>query len=373
MTAALTGRLAARALPLAALLAALPGCAKEEPQAERPPSPVTVAEVVTRDVPEYLDEIGRCAAREVVSVRPQVAGKITAVHFADGADLKKGDPLFTIDPRPYQALVDQAEAGVAQNRAQRDLARLDYERVLGLYRNDAMPKQDLEAKRSAYAVAEAQLKLGVAALETARLNLEYCTIKAPLDGRAGHRLVDVGNVVAAVGAPPLLVIHRLDPIYVDFDLTETDLPAVRKHLAGGRLKVEARDPDGPAESRTGEVSFLDNAVQEGTGNVRLRAEVPNRDRFFWPGQFVRVRLLLGTHPAAVLVPAEAVQLSQKGPFVYVVQADSTVEMRPVRPGQRHGDLVAVAGALKAGEEVVVSGHLTLSPGAAVQVRQGGES
>ena len=196
-------------------------------------------------------------------------------------------------------------------------------------------------------MAEAQVQQSQAAVETARLNLEYCTIRSPIDGRAGQRLVDIGNVVAA-NTGSLLVIERLDPIYADFTITENDLTAVQRNMQSGTLKVEVRLPDEPDKPRDGKLTFLDNAVQEGTGTVKLRATIPNGDHYFWPGRFVKVRLVLSTLHGAVLVPAAAPQISAKGPFVYVIKEDSTAELRPVKLGQRQDEFVVVEEGLSLG-------------------------
>ncbi|HYS10439.1 MAG TPA: efflux RND transporter periplasmic adaptor subunit [Myxococcales bacterium] len=336
---------------------------------QRPPAPVAIATAVHRDVPIYLDEIGKNVAPEVVNVQPQVGGRITALHFKDGATVKRGDLLFTIDPRPYRAQLDSAEASLARNVAELDLARLEFGRVQELLRTDAISQQDHDARRSAVAVSEAQVRLSKAAVDTARLNLEYCFIRSPIDGRAGQRLVDLGNVVAPGPASVLLVIQRLDPMYADFTIPENDLTAVQRAVDAGTVRVEVRLPDGPDSPRNGKLTFLDNVVRDGTGTVKLRATTPNPDWRFWPGRFVKVRLVLGDQKNAVLVPATAPQTSAKGPFVYVVKEDSTAELRPVTVGQRQGDLVAVAEGLKGGERVVTAGHLGVTPGGKVRSQQ----
>lgn len=359
------------ALGLAVILSVLlaGACRKNHPQSfQRPPAPVSVAAAAVRDVPVYLDEVGKCVAREVVSVQPQVTGRIAEIHFEDGADLKKDDLLFTIDPEPYRAAVASAEANLARAKAVLDLARVDFARVANLVATQIVSRQDYDAKKSAVQVAEAEVRQNDAALATARINLQYCSITSPIDGRAGHRLVDRGNVVAPNGAP-LLVIQRLDPIYVDFTVTEHDLTAVQRRMAGKPLDVEVRLPDQPAEPLAGKVTFLDNTVQEGTGTVTVRATVGNRQRLLWPGRFVRVRLVLATLAQAVVVPAGAPQVSAKGPFVYVVKEDDTAELRPVTPGQRQGDLVVIEQGVKPGERVVVNGQLGVTPGGKVRVEE----
>ena len=278
---------------------------------ERPPAAVTVVTAMTKDVPVYLDEVGRCVAREVVSVQPEVSGRITEIHFTDGADLKKGDVLFTIDPRPFQAQVDAAEATLAQSKAALDLAKIQYARVEDLVESKAIARQDYDTRKNAVDVGEAQVKLNEAALESARLNLEYTSIRSPIDGRAGHRLVDIGNVVTANNTT-LLSIQRLDPIYADFTVTEDDLSTVQRNSDKRTLKVEIRVPEEPNNPVAGQLTFLDNSVQSSSGTVMLRATAPNSGHRLWPGQFVNVRLILSTMPDAVLVPAAAPQDSAKG-------------------------------------------------------------
>jgi len=347
----------------------LAGCARKDPPAfERAPSPVTVAAAVSRDVPLYLDEVGHTVAREVVSVQPQVSGKITEIHFADGADLKKGDPLFTIDPRPFEAQLNAAQANLAQSKAALDYARIEFARVQDLVESKAIARQDYDSRKNAVDVGEAQVKQNEAAVESARLNLEYTSILSPIDGRAGHRLVDNGNVVSA-NMTTLLTIERMDPIYADFTVTEGDFSEVQRNSAKHTLRVEVRLPD-DMKPEVGQLTFLDNSVQSSSGTVMLRATVPNSARHLWPGQFVNVRLVLATLPNAVLVPSAAPQDSAKGPFLYVVKEDSTAELRPVKLGQRQGDLVVIEQGLQPGERVVTNGQLGVLPGGKVRVVMG---
>jgi multidrug efflux system membrane fusion protein len=342
-------------------------CAKKDPPAfERPPAPVTVAAATSEDVPYYLDEVGRTVAREVVSVQPQVSGTITEIHFTDGADLKKGDPLFTIDPRPFQAALSAAEANLAQSKAALDFAKIQFARVQDLVESRAIARQDYDTRKNAVDVGEAQVNQNKAAVESARLNLEYTSIRSPIDGRAGRRLVDLGNVVTA-NTSTLLTIERMDPIYADFTVTENDFSEVKRNADRRTLKVEVRLPDEPDKPSAGTLTFLDNSVQSSSGTVMLRATVPNPGRRLWPGQFVDVRLVLSTLQKAVLVPAAAPQDSAKGPFVYVVKDDSTAELRPVKVGQRQGELVVISQGLQPGEHVVTNGQIAVMPGAKVHV------
>ena len=242
-------------LGLALIFAGLAACNKKpEANFERPPAPVTVARAVARDVPVYIDAVGKTVAREVVSVQPQVSGRVTQIHFTDGANVKIGDLLFTIDPRPYQAQLDQAEANVAQAEAALSLAKVNFARVEKVSDPRAVSRQDYDARKSAVESAEATLKQNRAAVENARLNLEYCTIRSPINGRAGQRAVDVGNVVSANNGS-LLVIQRLDPIYADFTVTESELSAVQRNMAKQALKVEVRLPDDGTEPREGKPDF----------------------------------------------------------------------------------------------------------------------
>src|SRR2546426_825806 len=338
------------------------------PAFERPPAPVSVVAAVTRDVPIYLDEIGKFVAREVVTIQPQVTGRITKIHFTDGADVKTGDVLFTIDPRPYQAQLDAAEANLANAKAALALAKSQLARYESVTDQRAVTRQDYDTKKNAVEANEAQVKQNQAAVETARLNLEYCTIRSPINGRAGQRLVDLGNVVTA-NTSALLSIQRLDPIYADFTVTENDLTAVWQNMARGSLTVEGRLPDESGTPHAGELTFLDNAVQDATGTVKLRATIPNRDRHFWSGQFAKIRLILSVRQGAILIPAAALQTSAKGPFVYVIQENATATLRPVTLGQRQEDLVVINQGLTSGEQVVVTGQLGVTPGGKVRIEQ----
>ena len=348
------------------------GCNRGSVQAApvMPPPLVTVATANAQDVPKYLNEIGRNTAFESVTITPQVGGRIVERQFQDGENLRKGQLLFVIDPRPYKAQLDSAQAAVAQAKAALDLAKIQFARDQEVVATRAISKQDYDTKKNTVDVDQAQVDAAEAALETAKLNLDYCYIHSPIDGRAGARLVDVGNVVQP-NASSLLSIQRLDPIYATFTVTEQDLGEVQKQMARGMLKALVRLPSETEQSaRAGKVEFLDNAVQNGTGTVNLRATLPNSDRHFWPGQFVNVKLVLATEKGAVLIPNQAAQISQKGSYVYVVKADDTAEMRPVSLGQRQGESVVVLEGLAADERVVVTGQMTVRPGSKVRVDTG---
>jgi multidrug efflux system membrane fusion protein len=362
-------------LPLFVLQMAESGCNRANPQAagpQMPPPPmVSVIKARAQDVPVYLDEIGKNFAFESVTVTPQVGGRITQRQFKDGADLAKGQLLFVIDPRPYQAQLDSAKGALAQAKAALELAKVEFARSSELFGSKVTSKQDYDTKKSTVDVDQAQVESAEAALETAQLNLEYCYIHSPIQGRAGARLVDVGNVVQA-NATALLLLQRLDPIYADFTITERDLLNVQKEMTRGTLKTFVRLPSDPEDrARGGQLTFLDNTVQNGTGTVFLRATISNADHHFWPGQFVNVRLVLATQKGAVLIPNQATQISQKGPFVYVVKADTTADLRLVTLGQRQGDNIVITQGVAAGENVIVAGQMMVAPNSKVRIDTAG--
>ena len=358
---------------VAAALLTTVACSRSSVQAAAPSMPaplVTVVKATAQDVPRYLDEIGRNAAFESVTVTPQVGGRIVERRVQDGENLKKGQLLFVIDPRPFKAQYDSAQAALAQAKAALDLAKIQFARDEEVIGERAISKQDYDTKKNAVDVDQAQVEAAEATLETAKLNLEYCYIHSPIDGRAGARLVDVGNVVQA-NSTSLLSIQRLDPMYANFTITESDLPGVQKQMSSGTLNAAVRLPsDTENTARVGRVEFLDNAVQNGSGTVNLRATMRNSDHHFWPGQFVDVKLVLATEKGAVLIPTQATQISQQGPFVYVVKSNDTAELRPVKLGQRQGDQVVVTEGVAANERVVLAGQMLVRPGGKVRVDAG---
>ena len=378
-TAPRTKSVAARKpLPMACVALLLPfvlftaSCNRGKAQAAStgvlPPPLVSVVEASAKDVPHYLDEIGRNVAFESVNVMPQVSGRITERRFQDGDNLKKGQLLFVIDPSPFQAQLDSAKANLAQAQAALELAKVQFARDQELVGSRAISKQDYDTKKSTVDQSEAQVEAAKAAIETAQINLDYCYIHSPIDGRAGARLVDAGNIVQA-NTTSLLSIQRVDPIYALFTIAENDLPQVQKELTRGTLQALVRLPSEPDDdARPGKVEFLDNSVQNATGTVNLRATLPNSDRHFWPGQFVNVKLVLETKKGAVLIPNQAAQISQQGPFVFVIKPDNTAELRPVTLGQRQGNDVVIDKGLATGERVVLAGHLLVRPGSKVQIQ-----
>ena len=369
---------ALKLLPMAGVTLLLPfvffaaSCNRGKAQAAStdtlPPPLVSLAEASAGDVPHYLDEIGRNTAFESVNVMPQVSGRITERRFQDGDNLKKGQLLFVIDPSPFQAQLDSAKANLAQAKAALELAKVQFARDQELVGTRAISKQDYDTKKSTVDQSEAQVEAAKAAIETAQINLDYCYIHSPIDGRAGARLVDAGNIVQA-NTSSLLSIQRMDPIYALFTITESDLPQAQKQLTRGTLKALVRLPGEPeGNARPGKVEFLDNSVQNATGTVNLRATLPNSDRHFWPGQFVNVKLVLETKKGAVLIPSQAAQISQQGPYVFVVKPDNTAELRQITLGQRQGSDVVIDKGLAPGERVVLAGHLLVRPGGKVQIQ-----
>jgi multidrug efflux system membrane fusion protein len=320
-----------------------------------PPRPVAVAKVITKDVPLYLDEIGTCTAAETVQVQAQVAGQIISRDFEDGADVKNGDTLFRIDPRPFEAALASAQADAA-------LAHATLQRQTELRSKQVVAGQD-------YDVAQANAMKADAAVASAKVNLDYCTIRSPIDGRTNIRSVDVGNLVGP-SSPALVTVQRLDPIYTDFTIAEPDIPLVRQHLNGPPLQVLTESEGDKIPPRKGQLTFIDNAVQPGAGVVRARATTENKDRALWPAQFVRVRLILETLKNAMLVPSSAVQIGQNGPYAFVVKSDSTLDLRQVKPGQRQeGDMTVLIAGVKPGEIVVTQGQLQLAPGMKVATQE----
>jgi multidrug efflux system membrane fusion protein len=332
-----------------------------------PPPVVTTAPVTIQDVPSYLDEIGRTAPFEMVNIVPQVTGQIVRRSFEDGADLRAGQPLFSIETTPFKAALDQAQAALEQSQAQLSNAQSNFNRVAGELPSKAVSQQDYDNAQNAVAVANANVKAAQAMIESAKYNLDNCSITSPIDGRAGARVVDAGNVVTA-NTTMLLSIQKVTPIYIDFTVPETELDRVRENLANGPLKVIVHTPNNPNRDIIGEVDFLDNSVQNATGAIQLRATVENKDRALWPGQFVDVRLILTTLKSAKLIPAEALQIGQQGPFVFVVDKDSTVAQKDVTPGQRQGDMVVIEKGLDGDEAIVRTGQMMLNPGVPVIVQ-----
>ncbi len=356
---------------LALLAVLLPGCGGGSSDQKRPKVThrVTTEKSRLATVSEYLEEIGSCVALEMVNITPQVGGKIIKIHFTDGQEVRAGDPLFTIDPRPYEASLSQAEANLARSEAELKLNRLKLDRSKDLVPQDYLSPQDFDQIKTSVATSEASVAQNKAEIAQAKINLDYCYIKSPIDGKTGVRQVDIGNVVEPSTQDKLLTIQRLDPIYVDFTVTEAKLNRVRRFEDMTDLDVEVFSPDNSDLKATAKLFFIDNAIDSQTGTVLMRAIMQNPQRKFWPGQFVQVRVLLRSMPNSVLVPHGAIQISQDGTFLYVVDDKSQAEKRVVEVGQRHGKDVVIKSGVRAGEEVITTGTIMLAPGMKVQVIQ----
>jgi membrane fusion protein, multidrug efflux system len=336
---------------------------------KRPAVPVLVAKTEETTVPRQLQAIGSAEGYSTVSVKSQVAGEITDVHFHEGQEVKKGLLLFTIDPRPFQAALDQAKANLAKTVAQSTLAQADAKRWETMYKVRAASPQQYEQARSQADALKASVAADQAAVRTAELNLQYTRITSPIDGRAGNLNFNVGNVVKVDADTPLVVIKQIKPIYVRFSLPERDLPEIRRFLQEHGLVVLASPPNEPDNPSVGSLSFIDNAVDVATGTVQFKGLFPNYTEQLWPGEFVNVTLTLDQRPNTIVVPSQAVQLGQNGSYVYVVKPDMTVRMQPVKTGITLGGKIVIEHGLKARETVVTDGQMLLVPGATVRIKR----
>ena len=385
------------ALALIALCTLAVACSDRATAQKPPPAapavPVMVAEAVQRPVPVQVATVGSVQAFTTVSVKSQVAGEIREVHFTEGADVKRGDLLFTIDPRPFEAAVRQAEAALGQRKAevaqaranitrdtaQQEWAQVQERRYHALLEKELIAREQYEQIRTNASAMEATLRAvraaeenaraaeaaAQAAVDNAKLQLAYTRIQSPGDGRTGNLLVQRGNVIKANEDNPLVVITQVHPIYVSFSIPEQHLANIKRYQAAGSLKVEARVPN--QTMSTGKLTFVNNTVDPNTGTIQLKATFANTDNALWPGQFVETTLTLATENA-VVVPSQAIQAGQQGPFVFVVKPDLSVESRRVEPGRRLERETIVAKGLAAGERIVTDGQLRLVPGSKVEIK-----
>ena len=332
-----------------------------------PAVPVTVARVAQETVPVRLQAIGNVEAYLTVALKARVDGQIVAVNFREGEAVKKGDVLFRIDPRSYQAALRQAEANALRDRAARDQARSQERRYQDLLAKNFVSKEAYAQIRTNAETAEATAQASQAALENARLNLEYCTIRSPLDGYVGKVLLQAGNLVKANDVNPLVVINQVKPIYVNFAVPEQYLPEIRKHNAAAPLRADVVPADPLAPHPAGRLAFIDNAVDPSTGTIRMRAQFDNEDARLWPGQFVNVTVELYQQPDAIVIPAQAVQNGPEGQYVYVVGDDMLAQMRRIKVQRTDTERAIVAEGLKKDERVVTRGQLRLGPNTRVQI------
>jgi len=344
-------------------------CAKPAGPPAAETVPVRIGQVVQKPVALQIRNVGTVQAYTAVTVRALVAGEIMQVHFREGQDVAKGDLLFTIDPRPYQAALAQAEAALARDRAQEANAAADAQRYEDLVAKDYVTRQQYDGVIANQKALGATVRSDEAALERARLDLAYCSIRSPIDGRTGAVMVQVGNIVKSNDAT-LVAINQVVPIYVSFAVPERDLAEIRKRQAQGKLTVQAEDAATNQPISRGELTFVDNTVDRATGTIILKATFANPDRALWPGEFVNAVLTLATDQKAVVAPTSAIQNGQQGTYAYVVKADQTVESRPVTVARNAPEGAVIAKGLAPGETVVTDGQLRLSPGAKVEVVTG---
>jgi membrane fusion protein, multidrug efflux system len=356
--------------------------------------PVKTAGVTVETVPLQVSAIGTVQAYSTVSVKSEVDGELMKVYFSEGQYVKKGASLFAIDPRPAQADFDmsranqskavaqqrQAEANMVRDAAQAKTAEVEAQRYESLFRDGVVSKEQydqmrtnadalaavVKADQAAIATERESVSAARAAVDSSRLQLGYHTIRSPIDGRTGSLVVNQGNIVKAADTTPLVVINQVNPIYVSFAVPESQLVGIKRYMAQGGLKVAATIPNDEARPETGVLSFTDNAIDNTTGTVRLKATFDNKQRRLWPGQFVSVVLTLTTQPDAVVVPTQAVQTGQQGQYVFVVKPDQTVESRPVVVARNAGENSVIASGLRPGETVVTDGQLRLRPGSKVR-------
>ena len=365
--------------PLALCLlicAGLASCGKADPRANASRKgfsgpqivPVSVATVERRDLPVYLTGLGSVTAFNTVAVKSRVDGQLVQVAFREGQEVRKGDLLAVIDPRPYQVALDQAQATLLKDQSQLKNTQLDLQRYKGLVAAGVVSHQQVDTQDALVGQFQGTVDADKAAIENAKLNLTYCHITAPVDGRVGLRLVDRGNMVHANDTNPLLVITQLQPIAVIFTLPEDSLPAVAQHMQARTLKVEAYGRDDQTRLSTGTLLTIDNQIDQTTGTGKLKAIFDNHERALWPNQFVNVRLLLEVRKNATLVPAAAVQRGPQGTFAYVVKGNNTVEVRAVTLALTQGNVTAIAQGISPGELVVTDGQDKLQNGSKVAFR-----
>jgi multidrug efflux system membrane fusion protein len=330
--------------------------------------PVTVATVVKKDVQIWLEGLGNATPLATVNVKTLVDGPLISVNFKEGQLIHKGDLLAQVDPRPFQIALHNAEAALARDTAQLRDARMNLDRYRTLRAGNLIAQQQLDDQQALADQYEGTTKADQAAIESAKLNLDYSHIVSPIDGVTGVRLIDVGNIVHAADQTYIVVLTQLDPMAVLFTLPEDDLPRVQQELQKGEIKCEAYSRDGQIKLATGTLGLIDNEVNQTTATIRLKAFFPNKDRSLWPNEFVKTRLLLSTKKDALVVPGTVVQRGPKGTFAYVVGADDTVSIRPIDLVSTQGDEAIIGKGLAAGERVVVDGQNQLKPGAKIQAR-----
>ena len=342
-------------------------------QEPAPAIPVTVGVVTAQDLPMLLHGIGTVQAFNTIAIKSRVDGTIVAVDFTEGQEVKAGAVLFQIDPRPYRAALNQAKAAMAQHTAQLESAQLDFERSSKLISRGFQTQQTFDQQRATVGQLRAAIEGDQAAIETAELNLEYTLIRAPIAGRLGARLVDIGNLVRAGDAAPLVMMTQVRPVFVTFTLPQQHFEDVRDRQIKQPLAVVAYSSDDTRELATGRLTLIDNAIDQLTGTIRLKAQFDNEAERLWPGQFVNVRVVLDTRRAVPTVPSQAVQDGPDGPIVYVVEPGDTVHRKAIEVASIQDGVAAVTQGLQPGDRVVVTGQFRLTEGARISATPPGAS
>jgi len=335
-----------------------------------PPVPVTIAAAASRNVPIYLDALGITSAANTVTIRSQITGTLQTVNFAEGQEVKQGDTLAVIDPRPLQATLTQAQAKKAQDQALLISAQKDLARFAELAKKDFATQQSLDQQQAKVDQLKATIDADQGAIDNAQTQLSYATITAPFNGRVGFRQVDAGNIVHPTDANPLTVLTQIKPSIVIFTLPQKNLGAVREAMLRGAVTVLAYDQDGAKQLATGELLLIDNQIDQLTSTIRLKARFPNDDSRLWPGEFVRIRAQIDAREHVVTIPPPALQRGPNGLYAWVIKSDNTAEQRNLDAQTVDGDTVIVSRGLKAGENVVVSGQYRLQAGTRVDAKTG---
>ena len=331
--------------------------------------PVTVAKAVHKSMPITIQGIGTVIAASTVSVHAQITGEMTSVNFKEGEDVEKGQVLVTLDKRPFEAALQQAQATLEKDTAQAANARAQAARYQDLLERGIATREQVDTMRTQAAALDATVAADRANVETAKVQLTYATIIAPMSGRTGLLQVHPGNLVRAQDTQTIVTINKVTPVYVSFSVPEAQLPALKRFIAAqGTLPASAIAPTDSGSPSTGRINFIDNAVDSTTGTIKVKGTFPNDDRRLWPGQFVNVTVTLTSDPNAIVVPTPAVQTGQQGTFVFVVQPDQTVDLRPVTVARIAGDDTVVQAGVAAGDTVVTDGHLRLVPGSRISVK-----
>jgi multidrug efflux system membrane fusion protein len=330
--------------------------------------PVTVAPVVQKPMPLEVRVIGSVEASSNVAVHSQITGELTSVHFNEGDDVKAGDALFTFDKRPLESALQQADANLARDVAQAENAVAQAKRYQDLVQRGIATREQVDTANANAAALQATVGADRAAVDNARVQLEYATITSPISGRTGALMVHPGNLVRAGDTMPLVVINQVSPIYVTFAIPEAQLPELKRYMAQGMIRVAAQPPNDPTHPSDGHITFVDNAVDQTTGTIKIKGSFPNADHSLWPGQYVNVLVTLTINRDALVVPSAAVQAGQQGNYVFVIKADQSADLRPVEIARTGGIETIIKSGVKQGETVVTDGQLRLVPGSRVSIK-----